>query len=325
MQPQNARILLYFLVKGICLMIFKDYLNSVFEKLECTQVELSKESGLSAPVISRYLSGARQPSIDSDQIKALAKGLSSIAKYKSISNPELNYDQILFALTEAINQANIRNKSFTINFNSLINCFDINIREMALATNFDASYIYKVRSGERHPIDLTRFCSLISNYISEHYCSPDELSKVAPLLDCDVDELTEQAEYASMLSEYLTSLNLDSDLPSMSGFLKKMNEFNLDKYIKVIHFDELKVPTMPFQFPSSKHYYGVEDMRNAELDFFKATVLGKSMESMFMCSYMPMPYISPVRDLLFVLSNDFFYFFSFEIPLIFFFRFIKII
>ena len=38
----------------------------------------------------------------------------------------------------------------------------------------------------------------------------------------------------------------------------------------------------------NKTYYGLEEMKQGELDFFKATVLSKSEENIFMCSDMPM-------------------------------------
>jgi hypothetical protein len=68
--------------------------------------------------------------------------------------------------------------------------------------------------------------------------------------------------------------------------LNKLDEFDLNDYIRSIRFDELKVPTVPFQLPTSKNYFGIEQMRLGELDFFKATVLSHSKESIFMCSDM---------------------------------------
>lgn len=38
----------------------------------------------------------------------------------------------------------------------------------------------------------------------------------------------------------------------------------------------------------NRTYYSIENMKQGELDFFKATVLAKSMEPIFMCSDMPM-------------------------------------
>ena len=48
------------------------------------------------------------------------------------------------------------------------------------------------------------------------------------------------------------------------------------------------MPSLPFQLPVSRNYYGIEEMKQGELDFFKTTVLSKSLEDVFMCSDMPM-------------------------------------
>lgn len=56
----------------------------------------------------------------------------------------------------------------------------------------------------------------------------------------------------------------------------------------MIHFDEIKVPTLPIHLPSTKNYYGIEKMREGELDFFKTTVTSKTTEPIFMYSDMPM-------------------------------------
>lgn len=71
-------------------------------------------------------------------------------------------------------------------------------------------------------------------------------------------------------------------------FLKKLDAFDLNEYIRAIHFDELKVPSVPFQLPTSKSYFGLKQMMDSELDFLKATVLSKSSEPVIMYSDMPM-------------------------------------
>lgn len=49
----------------------------------------------------------------------------------------------------------------------------------------------------------------------------------------------------------------------------------------------MKVPAIPFYKAISKTYYGIEEMKTGSL-FFKATVLSKNNEPVFMCSDMPM-------------------------------------
>lgn len=71
--------------------------------------------------------------------------------------------------------------------------------------------------------------------------------------------------------------------------MSKLDTFDLNEYIKVIHFDEMKLPpTMPFSLPTSKAYFGLEEMMESELDFLKATVLSRSTEAVTMYSDMPM-------------------------------------
>ena len=45
---------------------------------------------------------------------------------------------------------------------------------------------------------------------------------------------------------------------------------------------------MPFYITKTKNYFGLEEMKKAELDFLKGTVLSKNNEDVFMCSDMPM-------------------------------------
>lgn len=62
----------------------------------------------------------------------------------------------------------------------------------------------------------------------------------------------------------------------------------MNEYIKAIHFDELKVPSVPFQLPTSKTYFGLDEMMESELDFLKAAVLSRSTAPVIMYSDMPM-------------------------------------
>lgn len=102
-----------------------------------------------------------------------------------------------------------------------------------------------------------------------------------------MDDIADDSSYMNLISSWLSDGTVNT-YDSLSVFLEKLNEFNLDEYIRAIHFDELKVPTVPFQFPGSKSYYGLQEMMNSELDFLKTTVLSKSCEPVTMYSDMPM-------------------------------------
>lgn len=275
-------------------MDFQILLNDLCNKLSCTQNDLASASGLSASVISRYLSGERTPAVNSEQITSLAHGLSTIAAKKDFSILEYSYEDILSKLNTALNLKSEQYQLFVNKFNNLIDCFDIKIKDLAKNTNYDSSFLYRIRSGERHPSNLASFCESISSYVADNYSKEEDLKKATFLLNCKIEDISEKNLYSEKILLYLSNSsvvesNSDSENePEVSGFLHKMDDFNLDEYIEAIHFNDIKIPTLPIHLPISKYYYGIEDMRKGELDFFKTTVTSKSNEPVFMCADMPM-------------------------------------
>ena len=83
----------------------------------------------------------------------------------------------------------------------------------------------------------------------------------------------------------------------MERFLQKMDEFDLEEYIRVIHFNEIKAPTSPIQLPTARFYTGLSELMEAQLDFLKATVLSRSDSPVTMYSDLPMTEMS--KDLQF--------------------------
>lgn len=267
-------------------MKFSEHISEYITKLNCTVKELSEASDLSASVISRYRSGEREPGEDSEQLKKLAAGIISIAQAKS--NTAIENEDVYLILKNALINRNHDFNIFTKNFARIIDTLHINMKSLSQATNFDTSYLYRVRSGERRPNDLDAFIARFCQYILEHHSDADSKEKLAILMECRASDIEEYTAYENKIKIWLKT-DTSEDLGSyMETFLQKLDEFDLDAYIRSIHFDELKVPSMPFYRVSSKNYYGIEQMQKCELEFFKGTVLSKSRESVFMCSDMPM-------------------------------------
>ena len=103
-----------------------------------------------------------------------------------------------------------------------------------------------------------------------------------------MEQVQTDTDYLTRLKNWLYHGSTPRQTGEIESFLQNLDAFNLDEYIRAIHFDDLKVPKMPFQIYSPRSYFGIEEMRKGELDFFKHTVLSKSMEPIFMCSDMPM-------------------------------------
>ena len=162
----------------------------------------------------------------------------------------------------------------------------ININEMSKFIIFDASHISRIRYGKAKPSNPIEFSNKICSYIFTKYNNPEDISNISTIIGCKKSDLSEN-KFINTLFSWLTSetKNVKNEI---SDFLYHLDSFNLDDYIKAIKFDELKVPYLPFYKAKNKNYYGIEEMKNGELNFFKATVLSKSKEDIFMCSDMPM-------------------------------------
>ena len=248
-------------------MDFKDKLNYYIKQLNITSKQLSNKSNISESVISRYKKGERTPLINSSQLNNLINALNNI----NIEKNQPIKENIKIELEQLIKNKNNFNYD---NLNTLINELNININKMAKYINFDQSHMSRIRYGKSKPRDPINLAIKIENYIKEKHSSQINNNKLKSILK------------DQSIESYLT--NTDEQDQKIISFLEKFNDFNLNDYIKEIKFDELKIPNIPFYKAKTKNYYGIEEMKQGELDFFKATVLSKTKKDIFMYSNMPM-------------------------------------
>ena len=263
-------------------MDFKTALNNYIKKLNCTSKELAIKANLSETVISRYRNGLRTPGVNKDEIKNLANAISVISYEKKIN---LNYDEVLNCLIDSVNKNDEFNyDNFCKNFNRLLNDLKINIKDMAKYINFDASYISRIRYNKAKPSTPSEFCNKVCSFVINRFNDNDILIK---FLNCDKN-INDKALFDNLYNFLINNENTITENKYINDFLISLDDFNLNDFIKAIKFDELKVPNIPFYKAKTKSYYGIEEMKRGELDFFKATVLSKDTEDIFMCSDMPM-------------------------------------
>ncbi len=265
-------------------MNFKEVLNKYLKELDCSSKKLSNESGLSESVISRYRSGERTPVKNSEQFNKLTKALFNIAKDSGKNKYTL--DKIVSDFNIALPSDDFDYITFSNNLNTLITSLNINTHEMSKYIVFDASHISRIRYGKARPSNPVEFSNKICSYIFNRYKNPDDINNLMMIIGCKKSDLSNEKIYSTLFN-WLTS-EIVPVKSKVSDFLHHLDSFNLDDYIKVIKFDELKVPSIPFYKAKTKHYYGIEEMKQGELNFFKGTVLSKSKEDIFMCSDMPM-------------------------------------
>lgn len=270
-------------------MKFEHKLNEYIDLLECTAKELSSSSGVSAATLSRYRSGERVPEADTETLDSLCAAIAILAEKKgldeiteaTVKESFLNCSDIVFIDNEHLRQ----------NFNALINLLNINIARLCRSTNYDSSTIYRIRNGTRQPSEPLKFAESIAEYISREYEKDSDKKVLAELLNCADDDISDSSKRCKLIRNFLIEGQENTEVRenSVEKFLTNLNEFDLSEYIKAIHFDEMKVPSVPFQLSTSKKaYYGLKEMMNSELDFLKAAVLSKSMAPVIMYSDMPM-------------------------------------
>ena len=265
-------------------MNFKEVLNKYLKELNCSSKKLSNESGLSESVISRYRSGERTPVKNSEQLNKLTNALFNIAKDNNKN--KYTFDKIESDFNSTLASDDFDYTTFSNNLNTLITSLNINTHEMSKYIVFDASHISRIRYGKAKPSNPVEFSNKICSYILNRYKNPDDINNLMMIIGCKKSDLSNEKIYSTLFN-WLTS-EIVPVKNQISDFLHHLDSFNLDDYIKVIKFDELKVPNIPFYKAKTKHYYGIEEMKQGELNFFKGTVLSKSKEDIFMCSDMPM-------------------------------------
>lgn len=268
-------------------MKFSEKLNGYIYRLSCTGRDICVLSGISASTLSRYRSGERVPELGSAAFDGLCDAIAGIASDRG--DADITAASVKESFIACEDFVPTDREHLRQNFNALIALLDINLTRLCKYASYDPSTVFRIRNGTRNPGDPEQFASAVASFVARELRTPRDISAVAELLGCEADGIGDiSVRYALLKNWLLEQPERKNGSDSLSKFLGKLDDFDLNEYIKVIKFDELKVPSVPFQLPSAKAYYGIEEMMESELDFLKATVLSKSTAPVIMYSDMPM-------------------------------------
>ena len=273
-------------------MTFGECLNDYIKILSCTGKELAKNSNISETIISRYRKGERIPAADGEYLRNLSDGIARTAEERNISG--ITSEEVLMRFRELLKEEEPEKEFQYQKLDILLRELDINVSLFADFLHYDPSYISKIRTGKRKPAHQQEFIKNICTFIAGISDSAGVRKKLAGILGCQEEKLKQEETLLKLLGDWLCLAGTEEDY--ISGFLKKMDEFNLDDYIRIIHFDSLKVPKVPFQLPVSRHYYGIREMREGEIDFLKNAVLSRSSEPLYLCCDMPVEDMAEDED-----------------------------
>lgn len=267
-------------------MTFPELLNEYISILNCTASELAEASGLTSASLSRYRNGQRMP--EADTLRKIAAGIAGIAHKNG--QTDISCDCVFSRFMDELGVVDTNNTQFSCNFENLVNTLQINLNELAKSMGYDPSYLSRIKKGQRIPADINEFAESLSRFLMRKYSGSEEKDQICKLIGYAPESGTPvHTGFTAAVINYLCSSAVtEKSKDGIGDYLKKLDEFDLNEYITIIKFDKLKVPTAPFILPASKNYYGIEQMKQGELDFFKATALSRSREPLFMNSDMPM-------------------------------------
>ena len=176
---------------------------------------------------------------------------------------------------------------FRGNLNRLLEALSVSVSDLARALNYDTSYLSRVRSGQRTPADLRGFSAEVAKYAAGRFTGEPQRLTVAQLIGVSPKDLSDDAAYYRLLLKWLTG-DGRSGANSVMAFLETLDRFDQEGYLKAIRYGEWKVPTVPFSFPTTKRYYGTEEMKKGVLDFLKVTAFSKSEEPAILYNGIPL-------------------------------------
>ena len=267
-------------------MEFRERLNTYIDLLGCTSSELAEAAGLSVATVSRYRSGERVPQSRGSQVRALAGGIASLSAQRG-DEPVLNEPDVLVRLQEAASGGAADYDLFRSNLGTLLATLEISNSELARSLSYDPSYISRIISGSRRPADLPKFVQQVAGVVGRRCGNPAHAGEIASLVGCSAEQVSTPESCAVLVGAWLTSDDSATESP-LGRFLRTVDAFDLGEYVRSIHYDELRVPTAPFQLPTTRTYSGIREIIEAELDFLRATVLSRSQAPVFIYSNMPL-------------------------------------
>ncbi|MBR1883337.1 MAG: hypothetical protein IJ809_00025 [Clostridia bacterium] len=267
-------------------MNFETTINKYIELLDCSLVDISTLSGISISVISKYRKGVRKPKANSKQFQNLINALLTIANNKHIT---LQKDELVNEFMQSLNAHYIDFGIFRDNFNFLVCSLKINLSSLALAMNYDSSYISKIKNGKRKPANNYKFVQDFTNYIAVHYKSDEDKEKVFNIIGIKASELKNNETYEDVIFNWLcTNKKKITENDAIDRFLQNIDDYDIDNFNDVVKKIKFTLPSTNILIPHSKDYYGFKNMSVAETEFIKSTLMSKSTNTLFLYNEMPM-------------------------------------
>ena len=170
--------------------MFRDQLNEYISQLSCSGRELAEASGLSPATVSRYRSGEREPK-SAAECEKLIFGITQLAAARGLNS--LTEEAVREKLSLFSSESGFDMELLRRNLSSLLMTFSISVSDLARSINYDASYLSRIRSGQRRPADPERFASAVADFVIRRFETPAERDILAELIGVDASAQESEA------------------------------------------------------------------------------------------------------------------------------------
>ncbi len=266
---------------------FPTLINKYISELQCTAKRLAGVSGISETLLSRYRSGQRSPS--EEQVRKIARGIKELDTAGQFTLEEVEED-LLGVLPKPFPY-----EQFQKRWSACISSLHINIARMARYLHYDASYLSRITSGQRHPAHPEQFIKNSAEFISKYYSNPSAKQFFADAMEIDVNSITEESEYESLIIQYLMTAQTEAPGGPVEDFLSILNSFDINEYIRCLKNES---PDLLEQYnPASpvNKYYDASEKLDAQRALLARLIKNSTGGALYM--YDDMPPIKQVYDM----------------------------
>lgn len=169
------------------------------------------------------------------------------------------------------------------NLNAAIDALDISVSGLSRALRFDSSYLSRIRTGQRKPANLEKFILETAGYIAR----TNSPSAIAGLIGQPAEELVPVGRCAAKLCSWFSSETI-RQRDYLGELLHQLDAFNIETYMSDSHFPEAVRVREPETLSLPKYYYGFDEMKQGELDFFRTVASSGAGGTVYMCNSIPM-------------------------------------
>jgi transcriptional regulator with XRE-family HTH domain len=250
---------------------------------------LGKRSGVSASTVSRLRKGTRFTKSDSEIPEKLGVAIRLMAEEKGVVLKEKPEQAFIESLKVEEEKSYKYTKEFSEKIDFIMEALSIPNVKLARYMAMDASYISRIRKGERAPGNIEDFVRNLCGYLSRNHQNEKDIGILLEVTG--ISEIPETYEaFCPLFLEWVSKGKISKE-PMVKQFLDEIDAFNLEEYLdknKLPVIRTINIPMSPFV---EKKYYGLDAMQKGLRDFIKTAVFSKNTGDLFLYSDMKLDII----------------------------------